>query len=306
MDNRTIEYSDDEISLVDILRIIWRYRKFIIIFCIVICVLSFFVFYSADYIKFLKYLSINIKLPTISYALYKNIEYFLNYDLNTKMIEKEFNIKKIEIWSPDIKQNDKIIKPPYPIGKFPVSWLQLRITTLGQITDQQKSNFEKYVKNIVFKSLVLDTIDFLKEPLNKYNPVIMSTSESYPEINLFFQDLTQTFDFYFKTKKDYDLKKDYEFIYKYIMNIKADSSYLKYAQTVFANIISRQYILIDSLELKSKEEEEVVSNKKDVLIKSIKNTVIAGFASLFFAMFLVFIIDFLKKNWKDIVKEVKE
>jgi len=114
MDEKKI--ADDEISLVDILKKIWQYRVFIIIFCIIGILLSFSFLYFSEKSKVVKenFQTCQIIFPSISYELYDNLKKQIEYDILSGLFFKEFNL---ELKTTDInyfvlnENGQKIYKP---------------------------------------------------------------------------------------------------------------------------------------------------------------------------------------------------
>ncbi|MEJ5274078.1 MAG: hypothetical protein WH035_08105, partial [Spirochaetota bacterium] len=75
MDKKQIEIDEQEISLVDILKMIWKYRWFILGFTLVLTVIGFGFFYYQDFIKkdtASDQYSITINMPQITNEFYQN------------------------------------------------------------------------------------------------------------------------------------------------------------------------------------------------------------------------------------------
>lgn len=289
MESKKFENYEDEISIVDILKVLWKYKWFILIFTIVISILGFGYFYYDDFSSF-KY-TILINLPSVSYNLFNFIKLYINYDINNNFLKEHFNIKLISINSKDLKQE------PYKTTDFPINSLNINIIFDKKPNDTIISNFESYVKDLVFKSSVKDIVSLLEKTLISTNVNIIDPKENYLEFRLFFVEISSNIDNLFRLNKN-NIDEDYKVVYDYISELKTTSSYLNYAKKVFLDILSKQFLLINSLDINI--ENEININEK---IKSlIKKEIVVFIAAIFLAVFLVFIIDFFKKNWNEIVK----
>lgn len=294
MDSKKNQNYDDEISLLDIFKVLWKYKWFILIFTIIISILGFAYFYYNSFLstnsEAYKY-TILINLPSVSYNLFNSIKLSINFDVNNNFLKEQFNINLISIDSKELKQE------PYKSSHFPINSFNINVIFDKKPNETILSKFENYIRDLVFKSSVKDIVNLLRNPLISSAGTIIDPQENYPELFLFFTDILQNIDYLFNLGNN-DISKDYNLVYNYISEINITSSYLTYAKKVFLNILSKQFLLINSLDIKV----EKKITQTDALKSTIKKEIIIFIASIFLALFLVFIIDFFKKNWKEITK----
>lgn len=294
MDSKKNQNYDDEISLLDIFKVLWKYKWFILIFTIIISILGFAYFYYNSFLstnsEAYKY-TILINLPSVSYNLFNSIKLSINFDVNNNFLKEQFNINLISIDSKELKQE------PYKSSNFPINSFNINVIFDKKPNETILSKFENYIRDLVFKSSVKDIVNLLRNPLISSAGTIIDPQENYPELFLFFTDILQNIDYLFNLGNN-DISKDYNLVYNYISEINITSSYLTYAKKVFLNILSKQFLLINSLDIKV----EKKITQTDALKSTIKKEIIIFIASIFLALFLVFIIDFFKKNWKEITK----
>ncbi len=127
----------------------------------------------------------------------------------------------------------------------------------------------------------------------------MGSYENYPEFNLFLIDLFQNIEYYFNLN-NLDINKDYALITKYICELKLDYSYLKKAQKILLDLIKKEYDSISKMVFNP-----VLVNNNEVsgiTTSLIQKLILVFVASFFISIILVFIIDFFKKNWKEIIQ----
>lgn len=288
--------SNDEISLLDILKIIWKYRWFIITFCIIITLIAAIILYTSaikqSSIPQYTYIAY-INLPGISYNLYQYLDIQLKYDLNQGYLADNFFIKDISIEAPEIKAK------PYKMADFPVVQLKVNITFNNDISDDILTEFEKYVKDLIFKKSILDSITILKDPVQSSGKIIFSENNiQNAELVLFFTEVNENLISIFKIKNN-DIDKTYKLVSTYINNLNPQANYLKYAKEIFIKICENNYSELSSLKL---------DVKKRTTSNNIFNTsyftkvFIAFFCALVFSIFLIFVIDFFKKHGKEIVR----
>ncbi len=292
MDSKKIPNYEDEISLLDIFKVLWKYKLFIVIFTIIISILGFIYFYYNSFLsansEAYKY-AILINLPSVSYNLFNSIKLSINFDVNNNFLIEQYNINLISIDSKELKQE------LYKSSDFPINSFNINVIFDKKPNETNISKFESYIRDLVFKSSVKDIVNLLRNPLISSGGTIIDPQENYPELFLFFTDILQNIDYLFNLGNN-DISKDYDLVYNYLLELKLTSSYLNYAKKVFLNILSKQFLLINNLDIKI----EKKISKTDSLKSIIKKEIIIFIASIFLAVFLVFIIDFFKKNWKEI------
>lgn len=294
MDKKQIEMEEQEISLVDILKMIWKYKWFIIGFTLVLTVIGILFFYYNDFIKkdnnHNQYL-ITLNMPKISYEFYQNLKLNLNYDFNSKYLSNSFNINSIKVYSKEIKNE------PYKINDFPINSLQIDIIFNKNLDEKSLNNFENYLKDIIFEISIKETISLLKSPLYNLSNQSQFFDKNSSLLFLFFTELSNNIDYIFNLNNR-NIQKDYELVKEYLNSLKLDNSYLIYANKIFLDILDKQFLYIDSMEFYSSQNAVEKPSYKSLL----KKAIVIFFTSIFFSFFLIFIIDFFKKNWKEIVK----
>ncbi len=288
--------SNDEISLLDILKIIWKYRWFIITFCIIITLVTAIILYVSA-IKPIKISKCNysayINLPGISYSFFQYVDIQLKYDLNQGYLADKFFIKELSLEVPELKAK------PYKINDFPVVQLKINASFTEDISTDTLTNLEKYIKDLLFQKKLLDAIYILKDPVQSSGKIIFSENNiQNAELVLFFTEVNESLTRIFKLKND-DIDKTYKLVSTYIKNINPQANYLKYAKEIFIKICENNYLELSSLKL---------DEKKRTTSNNIFNTsyftkvFIAFFCALILSIFLIFIIDFFKKHGKEIVR----
>ncbi len=288
--------SNDEISLLDILKIIWKYRWFIIIFTVVItliCALTLYINAKNDFNKNKNAFYIYINLPGISYNLYQYLDIQLKYDLNQGYLADKFFIKELSLEVPELKAK------PYKINDFPVVQLKINASFAEEISTDTLTNLEKYIKDLLFQKKLLDAISILKDPIDSSGNIIFSENNiQNAELVLFFTDVNENLISIFKLKNN-DIDKTYKIVNTYITNLNPQESYLKYATEIILKICDNDYLEISNIKL---------DVKKRTTSNNIFNTsyfakvFIAFFCALVLSIFLIFIIDFFKKHGKEIVR----
>ncbi|MBP8990891.1 MAG: hypothetical protein KBG82_02815 [Spirochaetes bacterium] len=289
--------SNDEISLLDILKIIWKYRWFIIIFTVVIsliCALTLYINSKNDFNNNKNAFYIYINLPGISYNLYQYLDIQLKYDLNQGYLSSKFSIEKISVETPDIKAK------PYKPADFPVVQLKVNVKFSEKVSNVTFESFEKYIKDIIFQKKLLDTVNALKTPIQQSSSVIGSNNNlQTAEIILLFTKITENLNSIFDLRND-DIDTTYKLAQTYIDNFDPKISYLKEAKNICLKACDNIYFELSSLKFSIKEIDTISTN---ILSKSfISKVLIAFLCSLLLAIFLVFIIDFFRKYGKEIVR----
>jgi LPS O-antigen subunit length determinant protein (WzzB/FepE family) len=288
--------SNDEISLLDILKIIWKYRWFIITFCIIITLVTAIILYTSTIkqssIPQYTYIAY-INLPGISYNLFQYLDIQLKYDLNQGYLADKFFIKELSLEVPELKAK------PYKINDFPVVQLKINASFAEEISTDTLTNIEKYVQDLLFQKKLLDAISILKDPVQSSGNIIFSENNiQNAELVLFFTEVNENLISIFKLKNN-DINKTYNLVSTYINNLNPQANYLKYAKEIFIKICENNYSELSSLKL---------DVKKRTTSNNIFNTsyftkvFIAFFCALVFSIFLIFVIDFFKKHGKEIVK----
>ncbi|HPP34600.1 MAG TPA: hypothetical protein PLU62_11760 [Ignavibacteriales bacterium] len=294
MDKKQIEMDEQEISLVDILKMIWKYRWFILVFTLVITLIGFCVFYYMDFMKkdtASDQYSITINMPQISYEFYQNFKLNINYDFNNKFLTNNFGVNSIRIYSKEIKSE------PYKVADFPVNSLQIDIFFNKNQDGKALDNLNSYLKDIIFRSNVMETVSLLKPPSSIYSSQSQFSQENPAMLYLFFTELYKNIDYIFSLNNR-NIQKNYELINDYINNLKLDNSYLIYAKKIFQNILEKQFLAINTMQFVTLQ----IATEKTSYKSFIKKIIIIFIASIFLSIFLIFIIDFFKNNWKEIVK----
>jgi len=288
--------SNDEISLLDILKIIWKYRWFIITFCIIITLVTAIILYTSaikqsnipqyTYIAYMNF-------PGISYNLYQYLDIQLKYDLNQGYLADNFFIKDISIEAPEIKAK------PYKMADFPVVQLKVNITFNNDIPADILTEFEKYVKDLIFKKSILDSITILKDPVQSSGKIIFSGNNiQNAELVLFFTEVNENLTSIFNLKNN-DIDKTYKLVSTYINNLNPQANYLKYAKEVILKICDNDYLELSSWNIDIKQD---ITENKIFTSSFFMKIIIAFICALLISIFLIFIIDFFKKHGKEIVR----
>jgi len=288
--------SNDEISLLDILKIIWKYRWFIITFCIIITLVTAIILYTSaikqsnipqyTYIAYMNF-------PGISYNLYQYLDIQLKYDLNQGYLADNFFIKDISIEAPEIKAK------PYKMADFPVVQLKVNITFNNDIPADILTEFEKYVKDLIFKKSILDSITILKDPVQSSGKIIFSGNNiQNAELVLFFTEVNENLTSIFNLKNN-DIDKTYKLVSTYINNLNPQANYLKYAKEVILKICDNDYLELSNWNIDIKQD---ITENKIFTSSFFMKIIIAFICALLISIFLIFIIDFLKKHGKEIVR----
>ncbi|HPO61441.1 MAG TPA: hypothetical protein PLN45_07805, partial [Exilispira sp.] len=280
----------------DILKIIWKYRWFIIIFTVVIsliCALALYINAKNDFNNNKNAFYIYINLPGISYNLYQYLDIQLKYDLNQGYLADKFFIKELSLEVPELKAK------PYKTNDFPVVQLKINASFAEEILTDTLTNLEKYIKDLLFQKKLLDAISILKDPIDSSGNIIFSENNiQNAELVLFFTDVNENLISIFKLKNN-DIDKTYKIVNTYITNLNPQESYLKYATEIILKICDNDYLEISNIKL---------DVKKRTTSNNIFNTsyfakvFIAFFCALVLSIFLIFIIDFFKKHGKEIVR----
>lgn len=296
-DKITHETYSDEISLVDILKIIWKYRWFIVVFCIALTFIISAILYVSNINKAKitqNSYDIFINLPGISYNIYQAIDIQLRYDFNQGYLSSKFSIEKISVETPDIKAK------PYKPADFPVVQLKVNVKFSEKVSNVTFESFEKYIKDIIFQKKLLDTVNALKTPIQQSSSVIVSNNNlQTAEIILLFTKITENLNSIFDLRND-DIDTTYKLAQTYIDNFDPKISYLKEAKDICLKACDNIYFELSSLKFSIKEKDTISTN---ILSKSfISKVLIAFLCSLLLAIFLVFIIDFFRKYGKEIVR----
>jgi len=296
-DKITHETYSDEISLVDILKIIWKYRWFIVVFCIALTFIISAILYVSNINKAKitqNSYDIFIKLPAVSYNLYQYLDIQLKYDLNQGYLSSKFSIEQISVETPDIKAK------PYKPADFPVVQLKVNVKFSEKVSNVTFESFEKYIKDIIFQKKLLDTVNALKTPIQQSSSVIGSNNNlQTAEIILLFTKITENLNSIFDLRND-DIDTTYKLAQTYIDNFDPKISYLKEAKDICLKACDNIYFELSSLKFSIKEIDTISTN---ILSKSfITKVLIAFLCSLLLAIFLVFIIDFFRKYGKEIVR----
>lgn len=293
-DKITHETYSDEISLVDILKIIWKYRWFIVVFCIAQTFIISAILYVSNINKAKNSYDIFINLPGISYNIYQAIDIQLRYDFNQGYLSSKFSIEKISVETPDIKAK------PYKPADFPVVQLKVNVKFSEKVSNVTFESFEKYIKDIIFQRKLLGTVNALKTPIQQSSSVIVSNNNlQTAEIILLFTKITENLNSIFDLRND-DIDTTYKLAQTYIDNFDPKISYLKEAKDICLKACDNIYFELSSLKFSIKEKDTISTN---ILSKSfISKVLIAFLCSLLLAIFLVFIIDFFRKYGKEIVR----
>jgi len=292
--------TDDEISLVDILRVLWKYKYFIIISCIIGLLISFVILYTLNFnTKNQNTNSFNyrfkIYLKSISYEFYNNFKLNLNYDYNTGYIKNNFGIISYKLFSNEIKREN------YDKTNFPIGSIFIDVIFEKDLNEETNKKFCDYIKDLLFKASVLDNIEDLKikgSNIISSNNININSNNIYLTVflTLISQDISSLFNL-----KYTDINRNYELVKNYFLNFNKTNlnQDLSLSINFLMSIIDKQYQFINNLNINY----EKIINSNILIIKDILKKEIIIFLALFlFSIFLVFVIDFFKKYGKEIVK----
>jgi len=284
--------TDDEISLVDILKVLWKYKYFIIIFCIIGLLISFVILYTLNFnTKNQNTNSFNyrfkIYLKSISYEFYNNFKLNLNYDYNTGYIKNNFGIISYKLFSNEIKREN------YDKTNFPIGSIFIDVIFEKDLNEETNKKFCDYIKDLLFKASVLDNIEDLKI---KESNIISSNNIS---LTVFLTQISQDISSLFNLKYT-DINRNYELVKNYFLNFNKTNlnQDLSLSINFLMSVIDKQYQFINNLNINYEK-----TNSKTLIIKDIlKKEIIIFLALFFFSIFLVFVIDFFKKYGKEITE----
>ncbi|MCR4420953.1 MAG: hypothetical protein NUV32_00580 [Exilispira sp.] len=302
MDQKKIDY--DEISLVDILKIIWKYRWFIVGFCIIGVLISFGILFYNEKNKMINY-SYEINLPSISFVLYSSLKLNIQYDKDKGNLNKILNINegledvKFKYYIKDISSNENNYN--FNENNFPTAILGIEISFENEIDEKSISKFKSYLQNILFYNLCKSDIDGIKEIfLESKENIIQSIDKSQSEVFIFIAKLSEKlYSIYYLENFD-DVDYIYNQIKEFLKDINISNKLTNEARDLFVAMINNNYQLIKNDSTISKEN----YIKNEINLKSIiKKLIIITIGIAFISILMVFVIDFFKKNWKEIVKE---
>lgn len=304
MDNKHLELAEEEISLVDILKIIWKYRWFIIIITLILSILSFSIFFASNYISTKKAIesnykyvySTNIIIPEISWDLYNKIVLKFDFLLKSKILENYYGIKDFKI-----ELVEKNVKEPYQQSNFPVNSLKFNFYSNKKLDEKYSDDIKIIIKNVIFTSYINILFSDIKNQVsNILNASKLNVDSEITVTNIIVLDLMNKVNEIIKIDSKSNYNDFYNDINKLIENLDiSKNNYLKYVKEILSLSIKSKYNLVNNLNI------DILSNvlETELNIKSvIKKTIIVFIASIFVSIFLSFFIDFFKKNWKEIVK----
>lgn len=304
MDNKHLELAEEEISLVDILKIIWKYRWFIIIITLILSILSFSIFFASNYISTKKAIesnykyvySTNIIIPEISWDLYNKIVLKFDFLLKSKILENYYGIKDFKI-----ELVEKNVKEPYQQSNFPVNSLKFNFYSNKKLDEKYSDDIKIIIKNVIFTSYINILFSDIKNQVsNILNASKLNVDSEITITNIIVLDLMNKVNEIIKIDSKSNYNDFYNDINKLIENLDiSKNNYLKYVKEILSLSIKSKYNLVNNLNI------DILSNvlETELNIKSvIKKTIIVFIASIFVSIFLSFFIDFFKKNWKEIVK----
>lgn len=304
MENKNLE---SELTLLDVFKILWKYRKFIIIFTIIVTLIGVtFVYFKSNTtrtIKVKKVSSIKNNIYLIEYSgiydfeLYNNIKKYINY-YSINDIFNQFNIN-IKDFTSELS-NDYKDNPYY----YPVYKIKFIFIKNGKFESEEKIKINNLIKNILFfsylKNKIINPFDFQNVNITYVNHLEKINNFGNSE-NIFINSiyLINFIDNYSLNKEN--IIKNLEENYNQILNIVKKELIVKEEKILkyFENITQYSYTKVKNLNYfdKEEEEEEVIFNVKTFLIKSF----IVFVLSFFISIFLTFIIDFFKVYKKEIV-----
>lgn len=304
MDQKKIDY--DEISLVDILKVIWKYRLFIVVFCIIGILVAFSILFYIEKNKVINkdnyvIYSFEINLPYISFDQFTALKLKIQYDMDNGILYRNFEINKdssvLKYYIKDLLSKEK--KYSFSQQDFPINLLGFEISLEKTLKETLIEKIRLYIQNILFYNMCKTDIYGIKKPfLESKEILVQNIDKSSSEIFIFISKLDEKLDYIYYLR-NLDIDKNYNQLINYINDLNISSYIIREARDLFIEMIYNNYQLIknDSIILK----ENYIRNEFN-LKSIIKKLIIITIGIIFIAIFMVFVIDFFKKNWKEIVK----
>lgn len=301
MDEKKLTH--DEISLVDILKKIWQYKVFIIIFCIIGVLISFTIFFyieKANVNKDKTY-QFEIVFPSITFDQYNDLKLKMQYDNDTRILQKIF---KINMASGNIRYyikglNFKDNNYSFSAANFPVSLLGIQINVESTLDEKLIDRFKSYLQSILFYTMCKSDLTTLKRPfLDSKEIMIQNIDKSSSQIFIFIIKLSEKLDSIYSLE-NLDIDKNYNQFIDFINEIDLSDNIIKDARDLLIEMIDTDYQLIKRNTIISI---EYLKNNGLHLNSIIKKTIIIAIVLFFLSIFLVFVIDFFRENWKEIVR----
>ncbi|MCX8058991.1 MAG: hypothetical protein N3A58_06215 [Spirochaetes bacterium] len=296
----------EELSLIDVFKILWKYKKFIIVFTIIITIIGgvFIFIKSLNNYKFIlnKSKKLRYYIYTIeyngdfNYEVFQNIKNMLKFHLNKNIILFN-NIKNNDIFPSDLS-NEYINNP----SSYPVYKIKFCFNKENKFENEEKIRFINLTKNIIFYSLFKDKIinPFSFQSYNLNYITNLEKVNNYGNAEDLFINSINLINFlenYFENENNIIIS--YEENYNKILSSLTEIIIVNYQKynIFYKKIIENiNYKINNYKSIDKEEEEEIKFDLKSFLIKIFILTVFSFFISIFF----VFLIDFFKKHWNKI------
>jgi len=257
--------------------------------------------YNGNYYIYSIYLRLD---KSVSFAYFKNFSNYLQTDLISNYLLRNFNIKQIFLSSPEIPISVKQYKEEH----FPVNSLQISISAITLLDDNVKKRFINYILSYIFMNEINNLIETVKQPLMVSSSSMILTqdyeqTQVRSEILLLLIQLQKGIQAIFDLRNN-NLGENYRLIYNYLINISTENKfeYFKMTKDTLLEFLHREFLNVSSMDVKF----YFIDIMKSTFIKKytfdIKKILLFLLGSFFITLIILYIFDFFKKNWKEIVE----